>query len=213
MPKYTISLADRFSSAFGFVAKNMAGKLLGVGLSDSGLYTNFQLIENAEATFEEMVLTGNGFDLKFGAYPFIGGNYGVLDSLGILGNNESVSDVFAPPPMLSFSRGKNMKTTAIPGSDAEVVESFGLKSWQIKMQGLLIDMSDHQYPSMQIQQFRKVFEVGNQFDVESQIFDDLGIFSIYFTEINSLSGVEGFEDTWKYSLTAKSIQPVEFGLK
>lgn len=213
MGKYTIDLATRYQNAFGFVAKNVAGKLLGVGLSNSGLYTNIQLIENKEASFDEMILTGNGFDLKFGAYPFVGGNYGLLDSLGILGNEESISDVFAPPPMFTFSRGKNIKTTAIPGSDAEVVENYGLKSWQIKMQGLLIDMKDHTYPSQQIQQFRKVFEVGSQFDVESEIFDDLGIYSIYFTEINSLSGVEGFEDTWKYSITARSISPVEFGLK
>jgi len=213
MPKYTISLADRFSSAFGFVAKNMASKLLGVGLSDSGLYTNIQLIENGDAIFDEITLRGNGFDLRFGAFPFVGGNHGVLDSLGILKNKSSESTVFAPPPMFTFSRGKNIQTTSINGSDAEVVENYGLKSWRIKIQGLLIDMDNHQYPSDKIRMIRQVFEVGNQFAVEGKIFDDLGIDSIYFTELNTLSGVEGFEDTWKYTLTAKSIIPVEFGLK
>jgi len=215
MAKYTIDLANRFQSAFGFTAKNALGlsnsesyqvkpNSLGDKKSNSGLYNNINLFDDQSEQFETFKLIQSGTEegaiLNFGAFPFIDGK-------------DAVKDWFAPPPILSFSRGKNIKTTAINGSDGEVIESYGLKSWDIKMQGLIIDMNKHYYPADKLKKISQVFELGAQFKVESPIFAELGITCLYFTNLSGLSGVEGYEDTWKYSLSAKSIKPIEFSLK
>jgi len=220
MGKYTINLANRFQSAFGFAAKNALGKIGGIGLSNSGFYHNINLLDCETEEFETLELIQPekpGSPLKFGKFPFIGGNYGVLEDVGIDKLTEKSTPVdtdwFAPPPILSFSRGKNIKTTAINGSDGEVVESYGLKSWDIKMQGLIIDMNKHHYPADKLKKIHEVFELGTQFNVVSPIFNELGIKCLYFTGLSGLSGVEGYEDTWKYTLSAKSINPIEYSLK
>ncbi|MDE5424027.1 DUF6046 domain-containing protein [Ancylomarina sp. DW003] len=221
MGKFTIDLANRFQNAFGFVAKNALGKTEGIGFSNSGLYHNINFFDGKTEEFEVLELIQSGTEggsvLRFGAFPFIGGNYGILEDTGIdKPTKKSLSgdtDWFAPPPILSFSRGKNIKTTAINGSDGEVIESYGLKSWDIQMQGLIIDMNKHHYPADKLKKIREVFELGTQFNVESSIFAELDISCLYFTKLSGLSGVEGYEDTWKYTLSAKSIKPIEFSLK
>ena len=59
--------------------------------------------------------------------------------------SEATTGILAPPPMLSFQRDKNIIKTAVDGSDSEVVESFGCKSWEITIEGILVDMENHQY--------------------------------------------------------------------
>ncbi len=223
MGKFTIDLANRFQNAFGFVAKNALGKKGGIGLSNSGLYHGIQVFDDEKNAFEKLILTESGnkygkgklLTLEFGSLPFIGGNHGILEEIGldVFTSENSENSLLLPPPILSFSRGKNIKTTPINGSDGEVVESYGLKSWDIQMQGLIIDMNKHDYPARELKEIIKVFELGTQFNVESSIFADLGITCLYFTNLSGLSGVEGYEDTWKYTLSAKSINPIEFSLK
>lgn len=122
-----------------------------------------------------------------------------------------IPGVLAPPPMVSFKRLKNIKTTNIDGSDIEVVESFGLKPWEITIAGLLIDMENHQYPSSKMRTFRTIFETNDVFDVlESQIFEDLGIESIYIDRLDELKVLEDYQDTIQFKMTAFSTKPLEF---
>ena len=121
-------------------------------------------------------------------------------------------DVFAPPPMVSFSKSKNLVITEIDGSDTEVVERYGDKSWEIKLQGVIIDMNNHQYPEAGVVKLREFFNMAEALKVSSKLFDNLNIKSIYFTNVD-ISGVSGFADTIQYTLSAKSIQPIEFTFK
>ncbi|MBR4137835.1 MAG: hypothetical protein IKU05_05430 [Bacteroidales bacterium] len=124
---------------------------------------------------------------------------------------EELPGVLAPPPMVSFTRDKNIKKTSIDGSDFEVVECFGLKPWKITISGILIDMDNHQYPSSKMRSFRTIFETNDIFDVlESQIFEDLGIQSIYIERLDELKVLEDYQDTVQFKMTAYSIKPLEF---
>ena len=125
--------------------------------------------------------------------------------------NEAATGILAPPPMLSFQRDKNIIKTAIDGSDSEVVESFGCKSWEITMEGILVDMESHQYPQTKMQELREMFEVNNSFEVfDCDIMADLGIENIYIDKLNELKVLMEYQDTIKYKLIAHSIKPVEF---
>jgi len=71
-------------------------------------------------------------------------------------------------------------------------------------------MAQHQYPGKQVKQLRKFNDINGYMDVTCQLLNDLGIYSIYTTGMDELTGVEGFEDTLSYSFTARSAQPAEF---
>lgn len=126
---------------------------------------------------------------------------------------EEDDSVLAPPPMLSFERGKNIITTSIDGSDAVVVESFGIKPWTITIEGILVEIKSHDYPQQKIVDFAKMYESNATYDVvECTLLHDLGIYAIYFENLPSFSVLKDFPDTAKYQLKAKSIKPAELSL-
>lgn len=188
-----VDLGSRLKAAFGYVTKNESESLKKQkfieenGISGAGVY-----VQNA--SFEE-------FKLKKNKTEYL--------SFGKMMNTTNVADIYAPPPMCSFSKSKNLIITEIDGAAAEVVERYGDKSWQIKIQGLLIDMVNHQYPKQQVRKLREFFDTQAPFAVEGEFFDDLDIKSIYFTDVD-IAGVAGFVDTIQYTITARSIKPVEF---
>lgn len=189
-----IDLGSRLKAAFGYVSASESENLRKQkfaeenGIAGSGVYVS-------DSSFEEMTIIKDQTDRMF---------FGSM----ISGNLDSI-DIYAPPPMCSFSKSKNLIITEIDGTDAEVVERYGDKSWEIRIQGVLIDMRNHQYPKQQIIKFRQFFDVAGAMAVEGQFFDDLNIKSIYFTDCD-IAGVAGYADTVQYSLTARSIRPVEF---
>ncbi len=209
MPTYNIDIGARFGHAFGFAYKNIAGRA-GVGYNGRFIYGNVEAYSAEEGDFDYIKIKGSSFELQFGDMPFLHGNYGVLS--GVLeGKQNSGNDIFAPPPMLSFRRGKSLKVTEIDGADSEFVECFGLKQWEIKMQGIVVDMAEHQYPSYQVSKLNELFELNEILEVSGQMFEEKKIRSIYIKDIE-ISGVEGYTDTQKYTISARSIKPVEFSL-
>ena len=127
--------------------------------------------------------------------------------------SEAATGILAPPPMLTFERSKNIVKTTVDGSDSEVVESFGCKSWTITMHGILVDTDNHQYPQSKLQELREMFEVNNAFEVlDCDIMADLGIENLYIEQISELECLVDYQDTVKYKLTAHSLKPVEFFL-
>lgn len=188
-----IDLGSRLKSAFGYVANNESKNLRKQQFSkDNGVLKAGVFVNNA--SFEELVIKKeNGEGLKFGAMMFAGDE----------------NKFFAPPPMISFSKSKKLIITEIDGADSEVVERYGDKSWEIKMQGVLVDMVNHQYPKSERVRLNEFFEYNAPFAVEAEMFDDLKIRSIYFTDIE-IGGVAGYADTIQYSISARSIKPVEF---
>ena len=189
-----IDLGSRLRAAFGYVTRNESDSLKKQnfakdnGITDSNVYVS-------SASFEELILKKNQSEKLF---------FGSM----MLNRNDG-TEVYAPPPMCSFSKSKNLIITEIDGTDAEVVERYGDKSWTIRIQGVLIDMVNHQYPKQQVITLREFFDTNAPFDVEGELFDDLKVYSIYFTDIE-IAGVAGYADTVQYTLTAKSIKPVPF---
>ena len=97
------------------------------------------------------------------------------------------------------------------GSDSEVIECFGTKSWVVTIEGILIDLDAHEYPSEKVQKIRELFEINDILEViDNRICDDLGIQSIYIEKLDKLDFVQGYNDTMSYGLKANSIKPLEF---
>ncbi|MCT4613587.1 MAG: DUF6046 domain-containing protein [Marinifilaceae bacterium] len=214
MGNYRIDLATRYQNAFGFLAKNFGSKILNVGISNSGIYKNFELYEGEEEEFENISMKAKGIILNFGSLPFTQGKSGLFKGkMAELFNKseEKTGSFFAPPPMVSFNRSKAIKETYVNGSDAVVVENYGLKPWNIKLSGIIIDMESHHYPKKKVEELNNFFEINDRVEITGNLFSDKGIDSIYFKSI-SFDMVEGFPDTIKYSLQARSIKPIEFEL-
>lgn len=188
-----IDLGARYKTAFGYVAANESTNLRKQqfskdnGISAAGVYV-------ADSSFEEMTLKkADNQSLVFG---------------NMMTSNPALQ-IFAPPPMITFSKGKKLIITEIDGTDAEVVERYGDKAWDVKIQGILVDMVNHRYPKQHVISLREFFEYNAPLDVIGEMFDDLNIKSIYTVDIE-LGGVAGYTDTIQYSISARSIRPVEF---
>lgn len=206
--KYQIDIGARFGNAFGFAYKNVLNRT-GYGYNGNFVHGNFETFQ-PEGDFENIKIKGTGFELQFGDMPFIHGNYGVLN--GILGQEQSTGDkVFAPPPMLSFRRSKKINVTEVDGSDTEVIENFGIAPWDISMNGIVVDMNEHHYPTYEVSKLNELFELNEVLEVSGLLFEEKKIRSIYIKDIN-IQGVEGYPDTQKYTINARAIKPVEFTL-
>lgn len=214
--RYTVDLITRYQSAFGFVGGTLVGELEGLvngaifkaGLAYNELRWKAAKLGKGERTFDaqlyaptewqwaEITMKHEGKKLEFG--------FGSLE--------QETQGVFAPPPLMRFRRTKNISVTVIDGGDeAEVVENFGVNSWDIELNGLLVDMEEHGYPGEKVKELVKFFEINDVIEVACPLLLDMGIRSIYFKE-QGIEPVEGFPDTVKYSLTAKSIKPALFSL-
>ncbi len=174
------------------------------------VYTNLNMLSSETEGFDNITIKGSDFELKFGDMPFYSGNYGVFEELSGQ-TSTSGSSVFAPPPMISFRRSKNNKITIMDGSDNEVVEHYGKKAWEIRMQGIVVDMEAHDYPTEQVKDLLELFNADEILEVSGLLFEEKKIRSIYVNDID-ISGVEGFADTQKYTVSARSIKPVEFSI-
>lgn len=211
-----IDITDRLFAAFGYVPSTkpkqevMREGIAAAYASDAAISVglgraNIALIKNR--------IGGNVFvdDCSFADLTLRDSESGKCYEFanGLL--NEAATGILAPPPMLTFDRGKNIVTSSVDGSDNVVIESFGCKPWKIVLEGILVDMENHQYPRAKMQEFREMFEVNNSFEVfDCDILADLGIENIYFESIDSLEVLKDYQDTVKYKLTARSIKPVEF---
>lgn len=195
--KVIVDLANRYNAAFGFITP----RVIAPPPVPGGQYLPHFGIANTysrqQLSFEDIrfINTDKNIDLFFAG--------GALTKSGRLGN------VFAPPPIISWHKNKNLIITPIDGTDSEVVERYGDGNWDMTFQGLIVDMENHEFPFYKIEQFRKMFEVPDYFEVNGQIFEAKGVESIFFTEIDA-TGVQGYEDTFSYTLKARSIKPLEF---
>lgn len=230
----TIDLNERYKKAFGYIAKvttegfankvvkhnteiavqNIAASVVHTQI-DKGLLA----ISQTKPRFQNPDFSGH-VDVMVYANDFTFANLKLKSAddgkvyefkNSILTDGES--GIFAAAPMMKFTRDKNIVTTPVQGSDNVVVENFGLGQWDITIEGLLVDLDEHQYPTTKVQRLRQMFETPDIFDVlECQIMTDLGINALYFTKVENISVVEDYPDTVKYQLKAKSIEPAEFTL-
>lgn len=208
--RYTVDILKRFQSVYGFVGANAQG-LLNRGIFMAGIaYNNakYQRQSN-DADFKDMQFY-QVVDYNFADMTLRYEDRQLVFSVGSM--LENTDGIIAPPPMVSFKRSKNLGITTIDdGDEAEIVENFGINSWDIDIRGLLVDMNEHHYPKSQVIEVARFFEVNDVIEVVSPLFQDLGINSIYFRE-QTIDPVEAFPDTFKFSLKAKSIKPAEFSI-
>lgn len=204
-----LELYSRYESAFGFVARNAIDKA-----ETAWAKKNMSLYTSGDSTFADVTFVkADGTKYVFsnpepatranGIVSAISKSFSPASAFG------NVDGVIAPPPIVSFSRTKNITKTVIDNSDYEVIENFGLKSWSIKVEGIVVDMDNHWYPSDFEAAINEMFEVNEVLEVVGDVFSNKKINSIYFDSVD-LSPVEGYNDTVKFALQAYSIKPVEF---
>lgn len=202
MATRVLDLGGRFQNAFGFIG-GTGESLQQTKFNDSLTGANI-VVKDGRSTFEEFVLKRPGLELKFGYTGLI----------------KEIEDVFAPPPLVTFKKSKRIGETIVSSNDdkgneveyGQVVEQYGRMPVEISIRGVLIDMVNHQYPSEKVKQLDNLFDYNGAWDVEGQVFRDKKIKSIYFTSLDD-GVVQGFQDTWSFTLEAKSIKPVEYFLK
>lgn len=214
--RYTVDLISRYQSAFGFVGGTLTGEL--EGLINRSIFKAG--IDYNEARWQAESLNRGEKTLDASLYAPADWHWAEMTltyekqkmNFAISGLTSETEDVFAPPPLMRFKRTKNITVTVVDGGDeAEIVENFGVNSWDIDLNGLLVDMDEHGYPGAKVRQIARFFEINDVIDVACPLLLDMGIRSVYFKE-QSFEPVEGFPDTVKYSLTAKSIKPALFSL-
>jgi hypothetical protein len=184
-----LDLASRYGRALGIVLSSEGMNQVVITKEDN----KYQVETFGEATnFEEVTMEYENTRLVFNS--FIGGEQ---------------STVFAPPPILSFSRSKKLIETETNGST--IVERWNTNEWEITIQGILVDIENHNYPDSQIQQIVTLFEHNDIIKVVGAQFYDKGIDSIYIDSI-TINPKEGYSDTVAYTLSAKSAKEVTFNL-
>lgn len=214
--RYIVDLLTRYQSAFGFVGGVLAGQL--EGLANAGIFKAGMLYNEAQWKVANLARNQPNYDAEL--YPAPDWSWAEMTlkhedaklefAIGDASGNPE--GVFAPPPLMRFRRTKNLTVTVIDGGDeAEIVENFGVNSWEIDLNGLIVDMDGHAYPGDKVKRLVQFFEINDVIDIACPLLLDMGIQSIYFKEQN-IEPVEGFPDTVRYSLTAKSIKPVLFSL-
>lgn len=202
-----LDLQGRFYSAFHYAAK------LAI------INANKALIRATARKYKDNVYTGDkgedvslydDGDITFANFELENSKTGDVIKFETPEAMQLASGVFAPPPIVGFSLGKNIVTTVIDKTDYEVIESFGCKNWHITIDGLLVDMENHWYPSSLVTKLRAMVMANVTYKVCGQVFDDLGIQELFIDDVRNISFVENYPDTIKFSLSARSIKPAEF---
>jgi hypothetical protein len=187
----------RYQSGFGYVAGNIAsiaGNRIWSNLIDISTYPV------SSANFANVLFTHQKTNKSFG--------FGIEGSLKEIGNSTSFN-YMGPALMISTSRDKIVVETPIDRSEIEVIENFGLKPFEITIQGILIDTENHQYPKALVRLINEIFTLPGTFKIEGEIFADLGITEVFFRSGFEIGFVEGFADTVKFSVNVKSTLPAE----
>lgn len=150
-------------------------------------------------------------DTNYANITFISNQDGERFSFGVesLRSNEKY---LAPPPMMTLRRGKHVVTSSIERSEYQVVENFGLKSYQISFSGLLVDMAEHQYPGRLVEKVRRLFEAPTTFAVSCPILNALDIHEVFISDDFEVGFLEGYVDTVKYRFKAMATQELEIKL-
>ncbi|OWP83882.1 hypothetical protein BWK59_08170 [Flavobacterium davisii] len=182
-----INLAMRYATAFGVAFQSKA-----VVVKEDNKY-KVEYYDKQSETQEEVIFKFDGNKMVFGAM--------LLDDTGI----------FAPPLMMNFSKEKRLIETEVSGSDNMVVERWGTSNWIINITGILIDVENRAYPQEKIEELVKLFDYNNIVKVSGNQFLDKDIDSVYFQAVH-IEPLEGFADTVRFNLSARSIKEVSYSL-
>ncbi len=199
MAKTFIDLASRWKSALGYSPAASIYTPEPMPMNQISLYGDARVYVGGQMTFEDLVLENEseGIQLHFGARK--------------LTKSGSLGEIFAPPPMISWRKNKRLIIEPLDSDEGEVVERYGDSAWDIRLQGLIVDMEEHLFPLEKLETLRKMFEVPDSFKISGDIFNSLGITDLFFQDIE-IAGIAGFQDTVTFNLNARSIKPTQFYL-
>lgn len=199
---------ERYDKAFGSMAMKVTPRLIQAGFIKPNWYLNIPTYDDVDSTFAEMEFVNSlsGDKYSFGIDTLENGT----PALPFMKEKTTARKFLAPPPMISFRRGKHSVITPIDRSQHEVIENFGNKAYRFTLNGLLIDQEEHQYPGDLLQAAHKMFGANGTYKASGQIFDDLDIYEVFFDDDFKLEFVEGFVDTIKFSVHGISVESAEF---
>lgn len=184
-----IDISGRYLSAFGHLAVVVGSRLRDKGLDTRQTVSGLPVYHHDQAEFFDEVTLARGSESYY--FGLDGGDFG------------DTEDVFALPPMVWFRREKKLITTPLNNSDVEIVERYHTAPYTIDWQGVLIDSENHAFPNDKLRTLRKIFETNGIWDVSGEIFEVLGIESMYITDLY-VSFVEGYPDTVAYNMRCVS---------
>lgn len=187
------------------MATKVAPRLIEQGFIRTSNFFNIPVYKGNDTSFADMTFENQVTGKK---YQF---GLSVKDGSPVLPFTQD--EFMAPPPMVSFNRSKHVVISDIDRSEYQVIENFGLKSYDIKMQGILIDCEEHHYPGNLVRKITEMFEAAGTYKAIGTIFSDLNIDEVFFKDGFSIDFVEGYVDTVKFAVNAMSVQPAEFYLK
>lgn len=194
----TIDLVSRYAAAFGAIE---AGKFIDKLFIEQNRESDYSLrfYDAASKDFKERP--------DYVKLEIEGGE--ILEFSSILNVDDSV--IFAPPPVLKFSRDKSLVETLVNDDDAVIIERWGSKPWQIEIRGLLIDFKNRVYPSDEIKRLNRVWQHPGIINAIGKQFEEKDIDSLYFKDIE-FQILEGFPDTIKFKINANAIKAVNWTL-
>lgn len=194
---FTIDLAARYAAAFGMKA---ASKLIDIVFIEEDGNHDYRVLSypNYNSDFEQIKLEIPGSDME----PLVFGSV-------LKGANGAV---FAAPPIFQvLKQEKNLVTTKVNDDDPVVVERWGTAPWTIELNGFLVDLENHIYPSDEIRRLNRFWKQNAIVEVAGTQFEELDIDAIVLKEINFGRQI-GFSDSLTYTLKAQSIKSVNFTL-
>lgn len=203
MKNINIDLSGRYSSAFGFLFSNAIPRLPGINPY------RLETFADTDPEFEDITLSYLDITLNFANSPIKAGLLSAFTA-----NKTALKNIIAPPPIINFSRKKNLIITDVTdstGYGANVVERWNNAPWEISMQGILIDVDTHLYPTELVKVIAKLFAYGGIIDVAGTQFSEKSISYMNITDVE-INPVIGYKDTIKYSLTAFSATDVGWTL-
>jgi len=211
MPRLELELYGRIDNAFGFTAKNVSGRFVRPNLY--GFQQQEEDIENrADVYFEYTNSFGQKVNLDFTLKPFLAKtrtSFHLPFEKAKLQNG--YNNIIAPPPMIEFSRSKSLVISPLNADGQEVVERYNTNPYIINIRGIVVDMENHHYPSEQEEKLHQLFDHNNPIKVIGIRFSTKEIDYIIASNFK-VSAVEGYEDTIKYSFTARSVKEVNYTL-
>lgn len=189
-----INLAERYAAAFGMLAVGKAAQQLFVEKINDKDY-NLELYPQQAANIEYV---------KF-SIP----DQEPLEFSEVM--NLENSNVFAPPLLISFLQAKSLIKTEVNDDDPIVIERWGMQPWEIKINGILIDLDNRIYPSDEIRKLNQAWKHKGVVEVVGRQFEEKDIDAIVFESID-FTPIEGFQDTIQFTISAFSIKSVNFTL-
>ena len=196
--KYYVEIFDRLKGAFPNAAGGYLEYAANIALFKAGIARNSISTAKNETEYKPEVYDDS--NILFGDIVFSAPG---MDDISLSTNAGSL----APPPFIRLTRKKETSITVIDsGNENEIIESFGINSWQISMDGIVIDTDNHQYPQSAIRRIVELFNLNDVIDVSCDLLNDTGIYSLWFEE-QTIEPLQGFPDTVKYSFRARSIKP------